>query len=129
MVMPNGNSYTPGFSQSPDTLNSLWPVELLVPMLLNQSTPLTMMQGTQARVSTLLTTDGRLRKPDTTGNGGRLRGSPRNPSSDSMRAVSSPHTYAPAPMATMMLKLKPLMPPMSEPSRPAALRRLTTSSR
>ena len=33
-----------------------------MPMLLNQSTPLAMMQGTQARVSTLLTTDGRLQE-------------------------------------------------------------------
>ena len=39
IVIPKGNSYTPGFSQSPDTLNSLCPVELSVPMLLNQSTP------------------------------------------------------------------------------------------
>ncbi len=71
-------------------LKSFWPVDLSVPMLVNQSTPLAKMQAAQASVSTLLTTLGLPRRPLTTGNGGRLRGSPRKPSSDSMSAVSSP---------------------------------------
>ena len=63
-----------------------------MPKLLNQSTPLAKMHAAEASVSTLFTVVGQLRKPATTGNGGRLRGSPRKPSSDSMRAVSSPQT-------------------------------------
>ncbi len=49
----------PGRAQSPETLNSLRPVELGVPELANHSAPLVKMQATQARVSTLFTTEGR----------------------------------------------------------------------
>ena len=38
--MPIGNSYTPGRRQSPETLNSFWPVDFSVPMPLNHLAPL-----------------------------------------------------------------------------------------
>ena len=56
-------------------------------------------------------------RPLTAGNGGRGRGSPRLPSIEVIRAVSSPQTNAPAPRRSWMSKLKPV-PKMSSPSRP-----------
>ena len=53
-----------------------------------------------AKVSTLLISVGRPRRPDTAGYGGRGRGVPRPPSIDAISAVSSPHTNAPAPSRT-----------------------------
>src|SRR5690348_8632550 len=44
------------------------------------------------------------RSPTSTGNGGLLRGSPRYPSMDWKSAVSSPQTYAPAPIRSSMSK-------------------------
>ena len=49
-----------------------------------------MMAGTEATDSTLFTTVGRAYKPAIAGNGGRRRGWPRKPSSESRSAVSSP---------------------------------------
>jgi hypothetical protein len=63
----------------------------------NQSTPLSTIDGTLAMVSTLLITVGQPYRPATAGNGGRSRGCPRRPSSESSSAVSSPQMYAPAP--------------------------------
>ena len=57
-----------------------------------------MMAGTDEIDSTLFTTVGRAYKPAIAGNGGRKRGCPRKPSSESRSAVSSPQIYAPAPM-------------------------------
>ena len=48
------------------------------------------MAGTDAMVSTLLTTVGLAYSPATAGNGGLSRGWPRRPSSESSSAVSSP---------------------------------------
>ena len=141
IVIPMGNSYTPGRSQSPETLSSFTPGDFSVPMPLNHAAPLARIAADKAKVlralgldklgakrkrghydfsvgrwrlivlngteieiydndfvSTLLTIDGFPVYPTSTGIGGRLRASPRWPSSDSIRAVSSPHTYAPAPM-------------------------------
>jgi hypothetical protein len=91
-VMPIGNSYTPGNSQSPEMLNSFKPVDFSVPKPLNHAPPLAKIAAAHAKVSTLLTMVGLPLKPVSTGNGGRLRGSPRCPSSDSINAVSSPQT-------------------------------------
>src|SRR5437899_11335286 len=55
------------------------------------------MCGTLAKVSALLITVGPPQRPTTAGNGGRIRGMPRLPSSDSISADSSPTSYAPAP--------------------------------
>ncbi len=70
--------------------SSFVPRDAGVPTAVNQSAPLTASFAATAKVSTLLTTVGSLRLPCTTGNGGRLRGTPRLPSSDSMSADSSP---------------------------------------
>ena len=48
------------------------------------------MRSTLTSVSTLLIAVGLPNSPTSTGNGGLLRGSPRLPSIDSKRAVSSP---------------------------------------
>ena len=48
------------------------------------------MYGTLAMVPTLLTTVGLAYRPWVAGNGGRSRGWPRKPSSESSSAVSSP---------------------------------------
>ena len=53
------------------------------------------MYGTLAMVPTLLTTVGQAYRPCVAGNGGRSRGWPRKPSSESSSAVSSPQMYAP----------------------------------
>ena len=77
------------------------------------------MNGTQQRVSTLLTTVGLRKAPSTAGNGGLIRGHPRLPSRLSIRPVSSPQMYAPAPRWTWISRSKP-EPRISLPSRPAS---------
>ncbi len=59
--------------------------------------PSRMMGGIALKVSTLLSSVGLAHAPATAGNGGFMRGIPRLPSSESSKAVSSPHSYAPAP--------------------------------
>ena len=61
-----------------------------MPIEANQSAPFAMMLGTDAIDSTLLITVGLAYNPATAGNGGRRRGWPRRPSSESSSAVSSP---------------------------------------
>ena len=60
--------------------------------------------GTDAKVSTLLITVGLPNKPSSAGSGGLARTTPRFPSRDSSIAVSSPHTYEPAPARTFNSK-------------------------
>src|SRR5688500_20205321 len=67
---------------------------------LYQSAPLTRMCGTAASVSTLLIVVGWPNNPAAAGNGGLMRGLPRRPSSEFIKAVSSPQMYAPAPLCT-----------------------------
>ena len=66
------------------------PLLFSVPIEPNQSAPLRTMHGTDAIDSTLLITVGAAYRPATAGNGGRRRGWPRRPSSESRSAVSSP---------------------------------------
>ena len=66
------------------------PLDFSVPIELNQAAPRSMIEGTDAIDSTLLTTVGEAYRPATAGNGGRSRGWPRRPSSESSSAVSSP---------------------------------------
>ena len=66
------------------------PLDFSEPMDLNQSEPLARIAGTDAMDSTLLITVGEAYRPATAGNGGRRRGCPRRPSSESSSAVSSP---------------------------------------
>ncbi len=82
--------------------------------------PCARIQGTVASVTTLLMTVGRPNSPAIAGSGGLARTMPRLPSIESSIAVSSPHTYEPAPMRTSRLKRRPL-PPTSSPSQPAAV--------
>ena len=66
------------------------PSVLGLPILRNQSPPLRMICGTEANVSVLLIVLGLPYRPKLAGNGGLNRGCPFLPSSDSIRAVSSP---------------------------------------
>ena len=71
-----------------------------VPRLLNHLAPRLIIRGTVAQVSTLLILVGLPHSPLVAGKGGRCLGSPILPSSEAMRAVSSPQTKAPAPLWT-----------------------------
>ena len=78
-----------------------------MPIVFHQSAPPSTMYGTLAMVPTLLTTVGQAYRPCVAGNGGRSRGWPRKPSSESSSAVSSPQMYAPAPLWTTRSRSKP----------------------
>lgn len=56
-----------------------------------------MIVGQTATVSTLVTVVGQLKTPELAGKGGFNLGLPGLPSSDSIKPVSSPQMYAPAP--------------------------------
>ena len=88
--MPNSTSYTPGAATAPDTQNSLRTGRPVVPAAANAAPPPSRIGSTLTSVSTLLTTVGWPNSPASTGNGGLLRGSPRNPSIELKIAVSSP---------------------------------------
>ena len=85
-----GSSYTPGLAMFPLKQNSRVPPFFGVPNFAYQSAPPRIMCGTFASVSALLMTVGPPQRPTTAGKGGRIRGMPRLPSSDSIRADSSP---------------------------------------
>ena len=59
-----------------------------------------------AKVSTLLTIVEQPKQPFSVGKYFLILGSPLNPSKDSIKAVSAPQTYAPAPNSILILKLK-----------------------
>ena len=131
MVVPMGTSMRPVFTTLPVRAKALVPGLVLVPMDRYQSTPLRMMRGTLAKVSTLFSTVGSAHSPCSMVRGGLTRGMPRLPSMEAVRALPSPQTKAPAPRFTWMRKEKSL-PMMWSPSRPyssalamAAFRRLT----
>ena len=87
---PMGNSKLPGFSTCPDTEKITVPPEFTGPKPANQTAPLRMMVGTDAKLWVLLMVVGLPNKPKCAGNGGLNRGLPGLPSSDSSSAVSSP---------------------------------------
>lgn len=89
-VMPSGASYWPGLVTCPLSEYSVKPGDFSLPIDLNQSLPLFRIAGTEAMDSTLFTTVGQAYRPATAGKGGRSRGCPRRPSSESRSAVSSP---------------------------------------
>src|SRR5258706_15723733 len=95
--VPSGSSYTPGRFTWPLTPKSVLPVLAAVPIVLNHAAPRVMIAGTCDTVSTLLTVVGQPQRPETAGNGGRLRGWPLRPPADSIIPLSSPQIYAPAP--------------------------------
>src|SRR5205814_3651527 len=96
-LYPIGSSYTPGLFTCPLRQNNRVPPFFGVPRFAYHSAPFMMIGGTLANVSALLMTVGPPQSPTTAGNGGRMRGTPRLPSSDSISADSSPTSYAPAP--------------------------------
>ena len=96
-VVPIGTSIKPVLFTSPVRANVFVPLEVSVPIELNQSAPFKMITGTLARVSTLLINVGLPNRPLFAGNGGFGLGIPLSPSIDAIRAVSSPQTNAPAP--------------------------------
>src|SRR5881392_3357977 len=89
----------------PHTENSLVPVlfGLERDIFLYHAGPFVTMGGTAASVSTLLIVVGRPNNPAAAGNGGLMRGFPRLPSIELIRAVSSPQMYAPAPRCRWIL--------------------------
>src|SRR5690606_1598436 len=87
-----------------------------------------MIQGIDAIDSTLFTTVGFCHKPFTAGKGGLIRGFPRLPSRDSIKAVSSPQIYAPPPQCTCRSKSYP-EPLMFLPNHPAAYASLMARSK
>ena len=98
--VPIGTSTRPVLTTRPASAKTFVPLLFSVPMPANHAAPLRMIGATFAKVSTLLISVGRPRRPDTAGYGGRGRGVPRPPSIDAISAVSSPHTNAPAPSRT-----------------------------
>jgi hypothetical protein len=97
-------------------------------MLAYQAPPLRMIGAMLANVSTLLISVGCAHNPATAGYGGRGRGVPRLPSTEAIRAVSSPHTNAPAPTRISTSKLNvdsamPLPRRLCRSAWPIALRR------
>ena len=90
-------STTPGRLSEPDSPKTFVPGAFAVPRLANHEPPRDTIAGIAASVSTLLITVGLPQRPDSTGNGGRVRGMARRPSIDSSSAVSSPSTKPPAP--------------------------------
>jgi hypothetical protein len=89
-----------GLLTCPLMQKSLVPELFFLPKDANQSPPLRIMVGHRATVSTLVTVDGHPHSPALAGNGGFKRGLPVLPSKLSIRPVSSPQMYAPAPLAT-----------------------------
>jgi hypothetical protein len=89
---PSRNSYTPGLLMWPVRQVILVPPALGTPSAANAAPPSRRIAGTAQNVSTLLSTVGHWKAPTTAGNGGRMRGIPRLPSSDSSSADSSPHS-------------------------------------
>ncbi len=93
MRVPKGYSYRPGRSQSPDTEWIFVPVDLGVPMAGPPGAAV--QRDVRGRAEGLdVVDDGRMARGSrcSTGKGGRMRGVPRLPSSDSISDDSSPHT-------------------------------------
>src|SRR5205809_7943916 len=90
-----------------------------VPRFAYASPPSRMIDGTALSVSTLLIIVGQPYNPTTAGKGGLMRGYSRLPSSDSISAYPSPHSYAPAPECASSSNSKP-DPRMVSPTYPPA---------
>ena len=107
-IVPMGTSIIPALTISPARANTFVPALFSVPNPLYHCEPFRIMGAAFARVSTLLMMVGLSNKPFSKGNGGFCLGSPRFPSMDARREVSSPQTKAPAPMRISRSKEKPL---------------------
>ena len=107
-VFPIGISTSPPLLILPVSAKTFVPLLSSVPIAANASPPFARIHGTFANVSTLLILEGFCQYPFCAGKGGFKRGIPRCPSSDSIKAVSSPHTNAPAPALIRILQENPL---------------------
>ena len=116
-LVPIGISTKPLFLIFPARAKTFVPGLSSVPKLVNQSAPLLIISETFESVSTLFIIVGLPFKPDWAGNGGLGLGSPLPPSIEAIKAVSSPHTNAPAPNLNEILKSKP-DPNIFSPSKP-----------
>ena len=105
-VTPIGTSIKPLLRIFPASVNVFVPLLFSVPIEAYHAEPFSRIGVMLAMVSTLLITVGFFQRPETAGNGGLGRGSPRPPSIEAISAVSSPQTNAPAPMRTSTSKLK-----------------------
>src|SRR5215469_2325905 len=105
--VPMGISTSPLLCTLPTREKTFVPELLVLPVSVNQVGPLVMMGAMLYQVSTLLMLLGLPQRPFYAGNGGRGRGRPASPSSEAIRAVSSPQTNAPAPSTRSMSKLNP----------------------
>ena len=97
----------PVFLTFPTKENVLVPLLSSVPCSMNLLCPACIINDTLAMVSTLFITVGFPHRPEVVGNGGLVLGIPLLPSIDAIKAVSSPHTKAPAPSFILILKLNP----------------------
>ncbi len=97
MVMPMGTSINPPLLIRPARAKTFVPLLFSVPSEAYSFDPFRIIQGTEAKVSTLLIQVGFPHRPDWAGNGGRYLGIPLLPSIEAISAVSSPQTKAPAP--------------------------------
>ena len=84
------SSTTMGLFTWPLIANNLVPLLLGLPKLENHDAPLLKIVGDTAMVSTFVTVVGHPNTPTFAGKGGLRRGLPCLPSSDSIKAVSSP---------------------------------------
>jgi hypothetical protein len=91
------SSTVQGLFTCPEMQKSFVPRLLGLPKEENQLAPRRIIVGHTATVSTLVTVVGQLNTPELAGKGGLRRGLPGLPSRDSIRPVSSPQMYAPAP--------------------------------
>ncbi len=91
----------------PPRANTFVPGDFALPNDLNHSAPFITICATLANVSTLLIIVGLPKSPLTAGNGGLFLDIPLFPSIEAIRAVSSPHTNAPAPSLISRSKLNP----------------------
>src|SRR6476620_12030737 len=106
-VMPIGTSTRPIVLSGPWTVISFVPELFSVPMLAYQAPPLLMMSRTFAIVSVLFATVGRFQRPSPTDRGGLVRGWPRTPLTEYIRAEPSPQMYAPPPVRPRKATLLP----------------------
>ena len=86
-----------GLLTCPEMQNNFVPALFFRPKEANQSAPRRKIVGATATVSTFVTVVGHPYRPTLAGNGGFNLGLPCLPSKDSIKAVSSPQIYAPAP--------------------------------
>ena len=117
--MPNAFSTIPPRAMFPANWNTWVPWDRPMPRPAYSWAPRAMIDGTLAMVSTLFTTVGAPKRPSRAGIGGLARTMPRLPSMLSNIAVSSPHTYEPAPTRTSTSKVS-IESRMRSPSHPSS---------